>query len=485
MRKLILGTLCSAALLLAACDLDKFPQESISTDTAWESISDARNFRIGIYSYLQVVNGGIHVYATDYQSDLFNATLSFGNRGGDLHRWDFTNSQYDIEDIYRYNYTCINNCNNIIENIDGITLVDDTEKAEANNIKGEAYLVRAMCYHTLAVRFAKDYEPGSAASDLGLPLVLTVDPNAKPSRATLEETYQRIKDDIAQARQLLTTEGEANSVYLTKDVIDAFESRVDLYMHNYAEARTLAQNIINKYPLLTTSDDLKSMFLNDEGSEVIFRVSMLVDDRTNPFPYYLNWNTGNNHFSPDFIPSQWVIDLYENEDVRKDAYFLQETIQCNDIIADNIYMLNKYPGNPDLKQSEYEYYNMPKPFRSAEAYLIAAEASYRENDETGALNYLNSLRAKRGASSLSVSGTALFDAIKQEWIREFVGEGMRLNDLKRWNDGFTRHDPQNETILSAGTGMESLSVEAGNIRFVWEIPANDLNANTNLIPNWE
>ena len=100
MRKLILGTLCSAALFFTACDLDKFPQESISTDTAWESISDARNFRIGIYSYLQVVNGGIHVYATDYQSDLFNATLSFGNRGGDLHRWDFTNSQYDIEDIY-------------------------------------------------------------------------------------------------------------------------------------------------------------------------------------------------------------------------------------------------------------------------------------------------------------------------------------------------------------------------------------------------
>ena len=95
------------------------------------------------------------------------------------------------------------------------------------------------------------------------------------------------------------------------------------------------------------------------------------------------------------------------------------------------------------------------------------------------------MRIKRGASSLSVSSTALFDAIKQEWICEFIGEGTRLNDLKRWNDGFTRHDPQDATVLSVGTGMESLNIEAGNIRFVWEIPANDLNANTNLIPNWE
>lgn len=484
MRNFILGGLCSAALLLTACDLDKYPQGSISTGTAWVTINDARNFRMGVYSYLQVVNGGIHVYTSDYQSDLFNATVSFGNRGGDMHRWDFTNSQYDIEDIYRYNYTCINNCNNIIENIDKIATDDEAERNEADNIKGEAYLIRAMCYHTLAVRFAKDYEPGTAESVPGLPLVETVDPNAKPSRATLKATYDFIKEDIRQARTLINEAGKANAIFLTKDAIDAFEARVDLYMHRYQEAYTLAKKIIEKYPLATSTEELKSMLLNDEGSEVIFCVDMTSDDRSNPFTYYLNWNTGNKHFSPDFIPSQWVIDLYEDEDIRKEAYFLKETIQCNEIVAEGIYILNKYPGNPALKQSEYEYYNKAKPFRAAEAYLIAAEASYRENDANGALGYLNSLRKKRGASELNAGGEALLDAIKKEWIREFVGEGMRLNDLKRWNDGFTRHEPQDKKILLVGTGMETLSIQAGNQRFVWEIPANDLNANKNLVPNW-
>lgn len=485
MKKILIGTFCSALVLLSSCDLDKFPSANISQDTSWQSINDARNFRYGIYSYLQVVSGGIYTYAADYQSDLFNMTVSSGNRGGDLHRWDFSNSQYDIEDIYQYNYTLINNCNNIINNIDHIAVADADEQAEAQNIKGEAYLMRAMAYHTLALRFAKDYEPASAATDLGLALVETGDPNAKPSRATLEATYQLIKDDIAQARQLLSTPGEANSEFLTTDVIDAFEARVDLYMHNYTEAQTLAQSLISKYPLVNTAEGLENMWLNDEASEVLFRVRMTPDDRTNEFLYYLNWSTATNYWAPDFIPSQWVIDLYEDSDIRKNTSFLQDDVKCNDIVANDIYLLNKYPGNPALDvKTEFEYYNMCKPFRAAEAYLIAAEAAYRNGDEPTAQNMLTQLRASRQASAVTATGDALFQSIKEEWIREFVGEGQRLNDLKRWHDGFTRHDPQNQDVLATGIGMETLSVDADNMRFVWEIPANDLNSNKNLQPNW-
>jgi len=237
--------------------------------------------------------------------------------------------------------------------------------------------------------------------------------------------------------------------------------------------------------LSTTKDNLSKVFLNDEGSEIIYKVFLSIDERTNELPYYLYWNTSINSYSPDFVPSQWVIDLYEDNDIRKDTYFLRTKVVCGDKSADNIYMLNKYPGNPDLKTTTYEYYNMPKLFRSAEFYLIAAEASYKEGNEPAALGYLNDLRTQRGASSLNnKSGDELFKSIKEEWIREYIGEGMRLNDLKRWHDGFQRHDPQDLNILSIGTGMESLNISSENQKFVWEIPANDQNANSNLSPNW-
>ena len=165
-KKILIGTLCSALTLFTACDLDKYPTNSIAQDEAWNSLTDAQKFRIGIYSYLQVISGGRNVYPQEFQSDLYNALAGFGNNGGDMHRWDFTSSQYDIEYIWQYNYVCINNCNNIINNIDNITVADNNEQIEANNIKGEAYLLRAYCYHTLALRFAKDYDPSTAESTL-------------------------------------------------------------------------------------------------------------------------------------------------------------------------------------------------------------------------------------------------------------------------------------------------------------------------------
>ena len=50
MKKILIGAFCSALALLSSCDLDKFPSANISQDTSWQSISDARNFRYGIYS---------------------------------------------------------------------------------------------------------------------------------------------------------------------------------------------------------------------------------------------------------------------------------------------------------------------------------------------------------------------------------------------------------------------------------------------------
>lgn len=474
----------SLALSVTSCELDQYPNDSISSDTAWEKVDDAVKFRNGIYYFFKAVNGGIYTYTSDLQSDLFNATISYANRGGDMHRWDFTAAQYDIEDIWQYNYYTISNCNNILNNIDGIAAESDEDQATLRNIKGEAYLMRAICYHTLVTRFAVDFEPSDAASAKGLPLVLEMDPSGKPSRSSLEETYNLIKKDIKSAREYLTTEGEANSIYFTVDVIDAIEARVDLYMHNYNDAVALAKGLIDKYPLAKDTEAFSDMWLNDESSEIIFKVFQSVDERANSIGIYLSYNTATSSFKPDFVPSKWVLDLYEDGDIRKEVYYRKDKITCLEETVDDVYMLNKYPGNPALKKSEYEYYQMPKVFRVAEAYLIAAEASYRAQDETNALKFLNDLRVQRGASEITASGELLFKEIKNEWIREFVGEGQRINDLKRWHDGMQRHNPQNEKILMQGTDYTELTKDLTDKRFVWDIPNNDKNSNSNIEGNW-
>jgi starch-binding outer membrane protein, SusD/RagB family len=72
--------------------------------------------------------------------------------------------------------------------------------------------------------------------------------------------------------------------------------------------------------------------------------------------------------------------------------------------------------------------------RYADVLLMAAEANLRAGNEPKALNYLNQVRQRpsTGLPALSVSGTALFDAIVRERQLELAFEGFRFIDLVRW-----------------------------------------------------
>ena len=81
------------------------------------------------------------------------------------------------------------------------------------------------------------------------------------------------------------------------------------------------------------------------------------------------------------------------------------------------------------------------------------------------------------------------DAIKEERTREMLCEGTRLDDLKRWNMGFSRTAPQNINLIEVGANFKEKVVAAGDDKFVWAIPANDITTNPNIAdqqnPGWQ
>lgn len=91
------------------------------------------------------------------------------------------------------------------------------------------------------------------------------------------------------------------------------------------------------------------MWLNDESSEIIFKSFQSVDERANAMTLYLSYSTATESFSPDFVPAKWVLDLYEDGDIRKEVYYRKDKITCLETTVNDVYMLNKYPGNPKLK----------------------------------------------------------------------------------------------------------------------------------------
>lgn len=475
------------SMAVVSCDMDKYPGGSLGTDKVkWDTVDDVQKFRTGVYSLFQSINGGLYSTSADYQSDLFNATIGFGNNGGDLYRWDFTSGQADIEKIWKDNYRCIVNLNNLLTNIDKVKTSDEDEINFIKNTKGETYLMRAICYHNLVIRFAKDYEPSTASKELGLPLIIEYNVEGKPSRSTLEETYKLIKEDITEARKLIVSKGKQDAIYLSQSAADLFEARVNLYMHDYSNAIRLASKLKDSYPLVSTEKQLENLWLNDTGSEIIFKAFSSKDERANEMDSFLNFNVSVKAFSPEFMPSLKVVNLYADSDIRKNVFLRKDIVQSQDERVDELFLLNKYPGNPSLLKKPYEYFNMIKVFRVSEAYLIAAEASFLNGDMAASAKWLNDLKVARGANPINTSGEELFSEIQDEWIREYVGEGMRLDQLKRWHLGLERknEEVQDTNILIVAPGYSELKVESDDVRFVWEIPVNDLEANTNLVPNW-
>jgi starch-binding outer membrane protein, SusD/RagB family len=476
---------------LASCSkkLEKYPYSAIELSQSFQTVKDAKTWNTGLYANLRARVNGIYTFTTDVQADELNASLDYGNRNGSPHRWDgFLSDDYSIRDIWQGYYRGITNANISINGFNQITAVGAAEEGELNRYKGDAYFVRAFYYHQLIQLFAKPYEPATAASDLGVPLVVEYNIAEQPARATVKAVYDQILSDLAQAKSLLSgVAGAQGSTRFTKDVVTALEARVKLNMQDWAGAKAAADALINSgtYPLISSQTAFTAYWHTDTKTESILQLQVIApNELANANSIYLGLVPATGKFTPDFIPSQWVVDMYESTDIRKSTYLAQKPVTIQGTNYNNVWLVNKYPGNPALfTGANTNNQHAPKVFRIAEMYLISAEAGAKLGS-ADALITLNKLRTARNASLLvALTGTALLNAVKDERTRELAFEGFRLLDLKRWHQGFTRHDPQNTAMLTNGPNYYTLSIPADHPKFVWGLPANDISINKSLQQN--
>lgn len=491
-KYIILGLTTTS--LLSSCELNLYPPNAIETSQSFQSVNDAKNWStralVGIKSRVY----GVYTFATDIQGDQLNAAADYGNTYGALQRWGdaFVSDNYEIRDVWRGYYNGILNSNTAIEGFKTINPKDDKEAKSLKEYTGIVHLARAYYYFKLNEVFAKAYNPNTANTDLSVPLVLVPDLNDKPARNTVQEVFNQILADLEIAKtNLVDVPGKANSSVFTIDVVTALEAKVKFAKQDWAGAKAAAESLITggKYPLYNTAADVKAMWHNDKGGEVIFAPFASINELpSNVNDIYIGWDQGNKRYRPLYLPSKWVVDAFASNDFRKDAYFLNvETIYQNGKYYSGV-LVNKYPGNPALRAetAATNYAQSQKLFRIAEMYLIAAESAFKSSpsNANSALTHLNTLRIARGLSALSgVSGNVLFEEIKAERFRELAFEGFRLNDLKRWNEPMVRKEPQDILMLQDGPDFVTKNVPANDNKFVWGIPSNDIIANPNLIQN--
>ena len=513
----ILIFLLIAGSLFISCDLDRFPENSIAAPESLRNIEDARNWDNGIFAFFRGRQYGIFTFAQDVQADQLNATIGWGNRNAMMHTWiNLTPQDFTVRDVWFGYYRALVNVNHLINSYPELygRLTSAADRALLNRFLGNAHLARAFYYNELALRWSPSFNPVTAATTLSIPLVTEFNVAERPARATLQEVYDLILSDIATARTLLAgVPGRPGYTRFSIDAVTALEARVRLYMQDWAGAFAAANSLITSgiYPLETTIAGLENLWIYDNSSEVIMQshisAPLELPNALHPIAgtaniitnntIYLTLSSATGFYSPDFLPSQWVVDMFDMNDIRRAVYFSNTgTIQLEGNQFTGIYRVTKFRGNPAIPNSRYggggtvqaaSNAQAPKVFRIAEMYLIAAEAAFRMGNEAGALTALNTLRQARGLNAVNTLSAAVGSAppqeIQDERFRELAFEGFRLFDLRRWGLGIERRYPQNTALLVSGDGLFNFTRPADNHMFVWPIPADDILTNPNLEQN--
>ncbi len=497
MKKIFLAFFMVCAML-TSCDMNKTPWGTLDDETALTSMNDYARFRNNFYVGLKGMGAGSYHAIPDIQADQFIGLICNGNRVGQISNAIFNSSDGDITSYWAGMYSRINGANFFIERaqaaVDGGKFAGE-DLTEMKRFIGEAKFYRAYCYWMLLDKFCEDYtKVGGSTAAKGLPLVTVYNPTGDtskyPGRSTQDETYTLIETDLNEAFAALTeyeNAGLENNLkpmanYLSSMAVEALQARVALLKGDMQTAYNKATDVIESgLYTLSTVDNYATMWENDKSKEIIMQAACSKTELPGSTgAYFLSTDLK----KADYIPSAKVIlDYNGRKDVRFDLFF-QPTNLTIEGSKYQCFVLTKYLGNPDLMTDANPNFRIaPKLFRLSEMYLIAAEAGIKVN-MTGANKYINDF--KRNRYEDYVDGTydadKLLAAVKHERGIEFIGEGFRLSDLRRWGDGFDRdinyniNSKLNNVVVKLG----KVSYSKDDYRYVWPIPSDELTNNPQL-----
>lgn len=384
----------------------------------------------------------------------------------------------DLRYVYRFYYRIISNANVLINGIDNAQGADVDKRI----IKGQALAYRAWAHFQLVQLWGKRYDATTKPNtQLGIPLLTSNELEGKP-RASVEEVYTQINKDLNDALGLLANysrTGTAAKSNINENVVYGLKARVALTQQDWAAAATNAIAARTGFPLMDTAA-YKSGFNNIENPEWIWG-SRQIDDHNTFFYSYFAYISAN--FNSTVIRTQprainaTLYNAIPATDIRKRMWDpTGATVPIPPGGARVPYQNKKFLAKSDaLSVGDVPY------MRAAEMYLIEAEARARQGQTALAQSALFTLVKNRNYNYVQSTnaGQQLIDEIFFHRRIELWGEGFRFTDLKRTNSPMTRAGIPNH--LPALTSITT--VPAGDIRWEWLFPQDELNANKQLVQN--
>ncbi|MEC5143431.1 RagB/SusD family nutrient uptake outer membrane protein [Chitinophaga sp. 212800010-3] len=462
----IAGSSCSKKFL------DEEPPTSVSVEKGILTESDMMEATAGLYRNLDnyFLFGRNAIAFGDLLADNIYISSTNSSRLLQQYSYTFVSSSPEAKLLWSQSYYSILQANRIIGA--SLKLSDNV-----NQLRGEAYAIRALCYLNLVNWFATPYTVKPDAD--GVPLV-TVSTDVggafiTPARSSVAKVYDLIVSDLDSAYKIMpeTTPAihVANSNFIARYAVKALQARAYLYKADYGKARDAALLVVQKggYTLAADSTAFAtywgSAIARTDKQESIFELNNSA--AANNGPEGLDYIYSRNGLG-DFLATDDTYALYTASDKRR-SLIIDGTRGSN-----QAYIVNKYQNANKTDKDEV------KLLRYAEVLLTLSESYARLGDEASALQYLNQLAQNRDAkqNAYTYTGKALVDAIIRERRKELVFEGLRFFDLTRTNAEFTRQD------MGVKAYARYPLVKITDFRRLQPIPDAETGANPNITQNF-
>lgn len=479
--------------------LDVAPSDGTDADAALTSSSDLAAARTGMYAALKgnsnlvdyygqqfFVYGDVHA-GDDYQYN----NIGGSNRASFYYDMnyqtasEFTSSTSSSNVAWKSPYIVIGRANRIIAAAEGGALSDAAEaKATIDQYAAEAKVLRALAHFDLVRIYGKPYTEDQGAS-LGVPLVTGVlESNAKPARSTVAEVYTQVVKDLTEAISSNALATETEPGYVSVWGAKAILSRVYLNMGDYANALSVAEDIIkNSGAALWTRDQYFKAWdaSTPNESEFLFRLNVAGSTDNNDLNGIGNLQQRDGY--KEMVATKKFVDMLTSDpkDVRNDMFLPATAPKEVATYGTNKVFLNKLRG----QGGNLRNVTIVPIIRLSEVYLTAAECAFRNNDKTKAVEYLNDLVKNRTTTeaSLATVDNITLERILIERRKELIGEGQRYFDALRNNETITRYTSEADKGWHKILSKEAQSFNRDFYKAIAAIPQAEINANPNIKQN--
>lgn len=459
--------------------LDTHPKDRVSDKLIWQDAKRVNMYVNSFYPYIHDWGSfGSRQFANNLTEGL-TETLKYGssvagNRYGDANEYAMKPERFSPDGGLLKAWTsAYEGIRRVNEFLVGLEKYSELTEEENKIVEGQARFFRAFLYFQLAKRHG------------GVILYTDMDLVKDKNRSSSSDTWDLIASDLDFAATTLPAEWDiANTGRVTKGAAFAFKSRAMLYAERWQESKVAADSVfaINQYQLVDNYADATK----GGNSESILEYNYLptASGPNHMFDMYYAPFGDIENLGGSATPTQDMVESYEKKDgttldwspwhqeggtTARPPYEELEprfhaTVIYNGSLWKGKVMENSIDGingrYMNYREATYAngrtttgYYlrklmdesNMDLntirstqtwvEIRLAEVYLNRAEANYRLGNEGPALDDLNSVRRRPGVNlpaKSALSGTTLFDAIRQERKIELSYEGHLYWDMRRW-----------------------------------------------------